>query len=342
MTRRGHSSSAGPGLRTTGLVVIPDFMAGALASALRSAAGPGAPGSLESVQIREIQAPPGDRVTIISRVTTAHADTWGLPGDRVLTDEQGRPIILTEGLVIRRPATAVRRDGITQEDLDLAHSLVVPAYLEFWEQGGDYARQAAESFRLAASGKPVAISPLESAITRVSPCPEALQRPVAAASRGIELSEGVAGAGALVPDALVSAVWGELRSRKGTAIAVAIGVAIVVITIAVLLATRLPQGPGPATPASGPASTMATMCSALKSGDPVPGYAATTSAYQHETTEQGFAAELLPLGKTAAIRCSYRLQANQSPVRASATMTVTEGHQARTWQVTLIKANGRN
>jgi hypothetical protein len=35
---------------------------------------------------------------------------------------------------------------------------------------------------------------------------------------------------------------------------------------------------------------MAALCNALQSGDPVRGYATTTSAYQHETIEQKFAA----------------------------------------------------
>jgi hypothetical protein len=326
------------------MVVIPDFMTGALASALRIAVGSGAPGTPESVQIREIQAYPDDRVTVIYRVTRAHADTWGLPGERTLTDEQGRPIVLTEGLVIRRPATAVRQDGITQEDLDLAHSLVVPAYLEFWAQGGDYARQAAKPFRLAMSGEPVAVSPLESAIPRVSPRPEATQPPEAAAPPETEPPEGTTtGAdthAAAGTDALVPVVSGERRPRKRMATATAIGVAIAVITIAVLLAIRLLQGPGPSAPASGPASTMAALCNALQSGDPARSYATTTSTYQRETTEQEFATELLPLGKTAAIQCSYHLQANPGPATASATMTVTEGHKARHWQVTLIKADG--
>jgi hypothetical protein len=136
------------------IVVIPEIMAadGALVSALRISADSGAPGSPESVQIREIQTSTKDRVTVIYGVNMAHADYWDLPGGQVLTDEQGRPIALTEGLVICRPVMAVRQDGITQEDLDLAHSLVVPAYLEFWAQGRDYARQAAKSFMLAISG----------------------------------------------------------------------------------------------------------------------------------------------------------------------------------------------
>ncbi len=332
------------------IVVSPDFMAaGALVSALRSSADSGAPGSPVSVQIREIQTSPKHRVTVIYQVNMAHADYWGLPGERVLTDEHGRPIVLTEGLVICRPATMVRQDGITQQDLDLAHSLVVPAYLEFWAQGRGYARQAAKSFRLAMSGKPVAVNPLNSPIPWVSERPEAPQPPEAVAPPGTERTEGTtagavtylpAGTHAPVPTASAApAATGGHRSRKGAATAVAIGVAVAVIAIAVLLATRLLEGAGSAGPASDPARTMAALCSALQSGDPVRGYAMTTSAYQYETTKQKFAAKLLPLGKTTAIRCSYRLRANPGPTTASAAMTVAHGLQAHTWQVTLIKAN---
>jgi hypothetical protein len=233
------------------IVVIPDFMtAGALASALRLSASSGAPGSPESVQIREIQTSPTGRVTVIYRVNVAHADYWGLPGERVLTDEQGRPIVLTEGLVICRPAAAVRQDGITQEDLELAHSHVVPAYLEFWAQGRDYARQATKSFRLAKSGEPVAVNPFSSPIPWVSARPEAPQRPEAVVPPGTERMAGitagvvtyapVAGADVPVPAASTAptATNGH-RSRTGTATALAIGVAVAVITIAVLLATGL-------------------------------------------------------------------------------------------------------
>jgi hypothetical protein len=233
------------------IVVIPDFMAAdvPLVSALRISADSGAPGSPESVQIREIQTSTKDRVTVIYWVNMAHADYWGLPGERVLTDEQGRPIVLTEGLVICRAAMAVRQDGITQEDLDLAHSLVVPAYLEFWVQGRDYARQAAKSFRLAMSGKPVAVNPVSSPIPWVSARPEAPQPPEAVAPPGTERTESItAGVGTYVPadayapvptaSAAPTATGGH-RSRKGTATAVAIGVAVAVVVIAVLLATSV-------------------------------------------------------------------------------------------------------
>ena len=58
------------------IVVIPEIMAadGALVSALRISADSGAPGSPESVQIREIQTSTKDRVTVIYGVNMAHVD----------------------------------------------------------------------------------------------------------------------------------------------------------------------------------------------------------------------------------------------------------------------------
>jgi hypothetical protein len=328
------------------IVVIPDFLAdGALLSALRISAD-GAPGSPDSVQIREIEASPGDRVTVIYRVNMAQAEDWGLPGEHVLTDEQGRPIVLTEGLVIGRPAREVRQDGITQEDLDQARSLVVPAYREFWAEGRDYVRQAARSFPLAVSGQPVTVSPGSSHIPSVRARPAASRTPVGVSPHGAEPAEDrtdavvthmPAGAGATAP-----ALMGGHRSRKRTAPLVAAGVAVVAIVIAALLAARLLRGSGTAGPTSDPARTMATLCSALQSGDPARGYAVTTSAYQHETAEQKFAAELLPLGKTAAAHCSYLLKSNPGPTTANATMTVSEGSQAHSWQVALSRVTGGN
>jgi len=127
-------------------------------------------------------------------------------------------------------------------------------------------------------------------------------------------------------------------SRKKTPTVVAVGVA-VTATTAVLLALLL-KGSRPAGPVSSPGRTMAELCTALRSGDPVRGYAATASAYQHETTEREFAAKLLPSGKPAAIHCSYQVEAKPGPVTATASMTVTEGSLARSWHVSLIKANG--
>jgi hypothetical protein len=325
------------------VVVLPKFLtAGTLVDALRFPADSDLPRSPESVQAREIEKTPEDRITVIYRVNLGQADYWGMDGKQVLTDEQGRPIVLTEGFVIGRPATAVRQDGITQEDLDRAHSLVVPAYLQFWAQGRDYSRQAAKSFGLAAQGKRVRVSlpsaPVPGVSERVEAPPpsEALAKAVAKRAE-----EHTAGAGALMSaGSAARAATGGHQSRARTATAVAIGVAVVVIAIVILLATRPFHGSSPAGPAADPARTMAALCDALQSGDPARGYATTTSAYQHATTKQKFAAELLPTGKTTAIRCAYRLQAKSPPTTASATMTVTEGPRAHSWQVTLSKTNG--
>jgi hypothetical protein len=326
------------------IVVIPDLMTTAtLASALRSSIGSGSPGPPDSVQIREIQGKLGVRFTVIYRVTMARGDDWGLPGGEVLTDVQGRPILLTEGMVLSRPATAVRQDGITQEDLDLAHSLVVPAYLEFWARGPDFTGQAAESFRLARSGTPVAVSPRSSPVPRVSARPEASGPLEYVIPPPAKRTEDAAAGKPARPDAPAPAVptgpaAKRSRSRRKALAAAVAGVA--AAASAALLAALLLKGSGPAGPVSSPARTLSDLCTALRSGDPARGYAETTSAYQHETTEREFAAKLLPPGKPAALRCSYRVQANPGPATASASMTITEGLRGHSWQVTLIKSNG--
>ena len=130
------------------IIVIPEFMTGGpLASALRSRTD-GEPGPPGIASLREIQISPKEPVAVIYRVLLAHAEDYGLPGNGVLTDEHGRPILLTEGLALRRPASAVQQAGITQADLDHAHSLITPAYQAFWAEGAQFARHPSECFAL--------------------------------------------------------------------------------------------------------------------------------------------------------------------------------------------------
>ena len=119
-----------------------------LASALRANAD-GDPGAPEAALLREIRVPAEEPVTAVYRVRMAHAEEYGLPGDGLLTDEQGRPILLTEGLVLRRTARAVMEAGVPRAALDRAHALVTPAYQAFWAQGSQFARQTGQAFTLA-------------------------------------------------------------------------------------------------------------------------------------------------------------------------------------------------
>ena len=144
-------------------VVIPAFMTAApLASALRASTD-GDPAAPEAALLREIRVPPEEPVTAVYRVRTAHAEDYGLPGDGLLTDEQGRPILLTEGLVLRRAARAVIEAGVPRAALDQAHALVTPAYQAFWAEGSQFARQTGQAFILAPDDPSGAQLQLESA-----------------------------------------------------------------------------------------------------------------------------------------------------------------------------------
>lgn len=144
-------------------VVIPAFMTTApLASALRASTD-GDPGAPEAALLREIRVRPEEPITAVYRVRMAHTEDYGLPGDGLLTDELGRPILLTEGLVLRRAARAVMEAGVPRAALDQAHALVTPAYQAFWAEGGQFARQTGQPFSLALDDPSGAQLQLESA-----------------------------------------------------------------------------------------------------------------------------------------------------------------------------------
>ena len=133
-------------------VVLPAVMTGApLAAALRSAAG-GDPGEPGSALIREIGTAHEYPVTAVYRVVNGDAEKFGIPGTGPLTDAQGRPILLTEGLVLRGPAASVMAAGIARAALERAHDLVVPAFQRFWALEDAFTWQAAQPFALPSAG----------------------------------------------------------------------------------------------------------------------------------------------------------------------------------------------
>ncbi len=136
------------------IVVIPAFMTDApLASALPSGTG-GEPAPAGAARVRELRVPGTDAITAVYRIFMLDAHDYGLPGSGLLTDRVGRPIAVTEGLVLRRPATVVADLGITEDHLNRARALVTTAYQAFWTQGGSYRRRYSAPFALtAADGK---------------------------------------------------------------------------------------------------------------------------------------------------------------------------------------------
>lgn len=126
------------------LVVVPRFMTDEqlLRGLLATAAG-----DPDDMEIEEIQPAGQDPVTAVYQVRKALAADYQLPGAGPLTDEFGRPILLTEGFVVRAPAEALRGQGVLTA-LDCAHQLVTPAYQTFWRENGEFSRWSEEPFRL--------------------------------------------------------------------------------------------------------------------------------------------------------------------------------------------------
>jgi hypothetical protein len=129
------------------LVVVPRFMTDEqfLRGLLDISAG-----EPDEVVVREIQPGGQDPVTVVYRVREARAADYQLPGAGLLNDEFGRPILLTEGFVVRGRAGTLHGWGALTA-LDRAHELVVPAYQAFWRQDSEFSRRAEGAFRLSPS-----------------------------------------------------------------------------------------------------------------------------------------------------------------------------------------------
>lgn len=132
------------------LVVVPAFMTDpSQAAALRS----GTDGEPGTVLTREIRLTPAESVTAIYRVHGAAAADYGIPGDEPLTDSHGRPILLTEGFVLRDAPLALA-PKMPEAALDRVRPLVAPAFREFWARGSTFKRHVSQAFPLPSEASP--------------------------------------------------------------------------------------------------------------------------------------------------------------------------------------------
>lgn len=90
---------------------------------------------------------------MVYRSFLPRGSNYGLDGDELLTDDHGRPIRLTEGLIFRQSETGVRELGITQADLDRAHAEVTGAYQAFWSQEAAFVRHVSGPFPVSAASR---------------------------------------------------------------------------------------------------------------------------------------------------------------------------------------------
>jgi hypothetical protein len=119
------------------VVVAPEFLHGktALAALQAAARGPATPPG--TARLRAIEFADG-QLSLVCRVFTAHLSDYGLDGAELFTDDLGRRIELTEGLVLRCDVRTSERLSIAPADLERAHAAVAGQFRQFWREEGTF------------------------------------------------------------------------------------------------------------------------------------------------------------------------------------------------------------
>jgi len=287
------------------VVVVPDFMADAASVDALSGAARDVRLPADAACVRELHGLPGGAVLVVYRSFTPRGGDYGLGADE-LTDGFGRPIRVTEGVVLRRAATA-GLPPITVADLEQARAAVAGPYRDFWQQERDYTRRVSAGFPLGAAEdsrpRPVRLEkaepwgPVQSVRARVDAAP---RRPT--------------------------------RRTLGAS-AVAAAVLITALVVGRNLITATPRSSPPA------ASVLGDFCDALKAGLPEAAYGFTSPQLRDTVSSAAFARELLSTAPRAAT-CTYAVDV-ASVTAAHGTVTVGTGSTPPTaWSVSLAPGPG--
>ncbi len=310
------------------IIVIPEFMTDPRAAvALRDATGSSARQS--EVMVRELQGLTAGPVSVVYRSLLPRGSQYGLDGEDILTDENGRPIRLVEGFTVRQPESGARKLGITQADLDRARAEVIGAYQEFWSQEG-FARHESTAFPVgAASGRRGPVISLHSSepwiirsgqaasvpdLARALPTPTPPQQSALSVEPAVKL-------------------WLVLFRRALVILAI-LAAGILVAVIAVFSQKWFTSVPNPRSSA---ARVLSSVCKALDSGSVGTAYDQTTAGYQQTTSQAAFRADLLPGGAPKATACNYAITASDNS-SVTATLTVaTATALVTSWRVTVTR-----
>jgi hypothetical protein len=330
------------------VVVIPDLLSGGTGRtgrtgeiALGSAATPvDLPAG--GAAVRELRGLDDGPISIVYRSVKARRGDIGLPDDGPLTDRYGREFSITEGVVLRGSARAVAGVGITLEDLDRAHTLVMRGFGRFWQEGETYQAEVsqpyfpvtdmttgtAEPSERPSSVRLVPVDPWNLDSIR-SALPELTQRPT-------ELV-------LVAPDDQTST-----RTPRGARIIGAVGASLAgVIALAVLgaVSVHLLHHRSPASvvstapPSTSPPTASAMLgsfCAALDSGHLDAAYDLTTTRFRAKLDAAAFDQELVGANSKAAACSSTLGSASASTAAATATLSVTAAGQSPTiWSVAL-------
>ena len=125
-------------VRRTGhrVVAVPDFLSVDQARELLGPL-PASEGGFSSEQNevlrRVVRRSPMGPLTVFYQVIEATAEQYGVSGEGVLHDQHGRPILVTEGIVVQGAHPRVFNHDIAAA-LRRARAVINPAFREFWDQ----------------------------------------------------------------------------------------------------------------------------------------------------------------------------------------------------------------
>jgi hypothetical protein len=295
------------------VVVAPGFMTEPSdVVALGDATGR-SPASFDAAVVREVAGLSAGPATAVFRSYLPRASQFGLGDEDMLLDGSGRPIKLTEGLVLRVPETQARKAVITPADLDRAHDAVTGAYQEYWSDGGSFTRRQSAPFTVVVpSMRP---EPALNSASSAVPDPDPDEIPVVG-----------------VQQPLVRRGPRPARHR-GRSIAVAVIVVVLAVIATAIVKKVLSRG-SPA-PQATPAQLLSSVCADLKTGDLGAAYDQTTVSYQHKNSESAFREDLLPGAAAKAGTCTYAVRtagtSSAQAVLAISGATV----PAASWRVTV-------
>jgi hypothetical protein len=298
------------------VVVVPGFMV----VSQRDAAAVGwlstseETGPAEAI-VKEMKGLATGPVTAVFRNFLAAAQDYLPDGRGLLKDGSGRPIIVTEGVILRLTGPQTTELGLTTADLSKAHDIVRAAFGEFWQLEDGYPQQRSRPFpagRAADGTMPLTLRDAEPAPT--SP-PRQTQPPG--------------------PSAYTSSTYRAPRPRWR--LIAGAGAAAAATCLAALGIYHLVSPPRPVY-TSQQAQFLADFCGALVAGEPGTAYALTTPAFDATTTETAFAAELLN-GYGRAHSCTPTKPPSTSADAAAITLVTMNG-MTETWDMTLVTRNG--
>ncbi|WNV89937.1 hypothetical protein [Umezawaea sp. Da 62-37] len=127
------------------VVLAPDFMIAEGTTSSLTRISRGGPDTLEGEVVLDLLP---DGLMVVSRVFVAESADYGVDGTGPLRDGGGRPIRLTEGLVVRGDAQRV-----TSADLARGHETAAAAFRRFWVEENDHEAEGSTGFALAGDGE---------------------------------------------------------------------------------------------------------------------------------------------------------------------------------------------